>query len=79
MGKAGNLLPGGKPLAAAVRRGVCSESSGKVLARALPCVLLLVMGMSLLPAAFQTASLGGDHKTGGMRRGVCEEAAGRGA
>lgn len=36
VGKARNLLSGGKPLFAAVSRGVCSESSGKVLARALP-------------------------------------------
>lgn len=37
-----------------------------------------MLGMSLLPAAFQAASSGGDHETGGMRRGACEEAAGRG-
>lgn len=36
VGKARNLWSGGKRLIAAVPRGVCSESSGKVLARALP-------------------------------------------
>lgn len=36
MGKARNLPSGGKRLIAAVPRGVCSESGGKVLAGALP-------------------------------------------
>lgn len=70
MGKARNLLSGEKHPIAAIPKGTSRENSARFLLElCLELVLCCALNAGRVPAlhlaAFQIASLGGDHKTGG--------------